>query len=431
MPKVARELVEAKENLKCCKEIFLCHGFFEDHGGKLREFVALFDKVVDSRIKAMCKYDTKTIVVIVFLALFDERTTWKEIEDFAGDHKDFLKEYVNLDAGIPSHDTFMRVFSLIDSSTLQDTIVNFITQVLSDTINAVNAKSDKPAIIAIDGKEERGSGRKLNTDEKHRNTQILHVFNVSTEHCISSKLISSKSNEIPAAQIILHSINVEGSIVTTDAMNTQKETVKAIRDGKGHYTLALKKNHNNLYEVSEEYFKKNESRIKNTKDYYKMETEKSHSQIETREFFRMPTNELYSADEWEDIESIVMYKKTIENISTNEVKVEKRYYISDLKDVELIADAIRAHWGVENKLHWHLDVNFLEDANSTMDRRALYNLSMLNKAVLNIIKLMAPLFRNGSIKRTLKSFRSHYEENIQKMFKFLDGKEISKIIKNK
>lgn len=426
MSKISRVMKDTKDALRSVTGLFYYHSFNTD-ADKLKEYISIFDHVKDTRIPAKCIYSARDIIAVVFLALLDERNGWNEIEDYCYDHREMLSLFTDFHGVFPSHDTFCRVFSLLNTNDLQDAVVAFLTQCIDSVASAVSVTSDpKVKVLAMDGKEERGSGRKYDTDEKVMNAQIMHFYDTDTEICISSSLIEEKTNEIPTAQAVLKTLNIKGIVITADAMNAQKETVQVIREGKGHYVLGLKGNHKGLHEDAAAEFAKVEvkSSIKSTKSYHKMETEKSHNQVEIREYFMIPASRFYQEEDWQDIRNIVMYKKTTYNVITKKGCIERRYYISDLANVELISECIRMHWAVENSLHWHLDTNFYEDANSTVNKKALHNLSVINKMVLTLIKLMAPLFRNGSVRRTQKSFRSHYEENVLKMFVFLQGKDL-------
>lgn len=433
MSRVSRVLKDTKDALKDVSGFFYYHTFTTDKN-KLKEYICIFDSVRDSRIKAKCSYSACDIIAVVFLAILDERTQWTEIEDYCYDHRDFLKLFTNFNGEFPSHDTFCRVFSLLNTADLIHAVYNFLSQGINSVAAAVSApitENPSVSVISVDGKEERGSGRKYDTDEKVKNAQIMHFYDTNTEICITSALIEDKTNEIPTAQSVLKTLDIKGIVITADAMNAQKETVKVIRDGKGHYVLGLKGNHKSLHEDVASEFARSETKadFKSSKNYHKMETEKNHNQVEIREYYRLPASKFYQENEWQGIRSVVMYKKTMYNVITKQETVEKRYYISDLADVELISECIRMHWSVENGLHWHLDNNFYEDANTTMNKKALHNLSVINKMVLTLIKLMAPLFRNGSVRRTKKSFRSNYEENVLKMFTFLQGQDLETIFK--
>ena len=408
------------------KELLLVMKILLDDGQKFREFIHLFDGVVDSRIKAKCKYSTKFIVVITFLAILDIRETWQEIADFAEDKKDFLSKFIEYPDTLPVHDTYMRVFAKINSESLEKVIVSFLSECINKVVKEnIEKNSEDFDHLAIDGKALRLSGRKYNYEDKVPNCQLMHFFDVSNQQCIKSVVISEKTNEIPIAQQILPTLDIKNKIVTADAMNCQKKTVEVIINGKGHYVLAIKGNHSEFHQDIESHFKDKLDSIKDTKDYYKMEIEKNHNQVETREFFRVDADSFYQQDDWLNLKSIVCYKKKIYHTLSGKNSCEYRYFISDLKDTKLIALAIRGHWSIENQLHYPLDAFFHEDANRTMNKVANNNFSILRKMVNSLLVLIAPMFRNGSKMRTLKSFRSNYEKNLIRLFVFLEGLDLN------
>lgn len=223
------------------QELLLVMKILLDDGQKLREFIHLFDGVVDSIIKAKCKYSTKFIVVITFLAILDIRETWQEIADFAEDKKDFLSKFIEYPDTLPVHDTYMRVFAKINSESLEKVIVSFLSECINKVVKENIEKNSKDFDhLAIDGKALRLSGRKYNYEDKVPNCQLMHFFDVSNQQCIKSVVISEKTNEIPIAQQILPTLDIKNKIVTADAMNCQKKTVEVIINGKGHYVLAIK-----------------------------------------------------------------------------------------------------------------------------------------------------------------------------------------------
>lgn len=430
MPRVSKVLMDIKEKLNEFEDLSVIYSQMETDDSKFREFLSIFEDVEDTRMKNKCTYTTAAVVGIVFLGLLRNEDTWVDIALFASNNQEIIEKYIDISKGIPSHDTLERVFSLISSETLENTLVGFIQKCIQTTSEILKAEGeDDVQLLAMDGKELKGAGRKYGTDEKVRNPQIMHFYNVSQGLCIRSELIESKTNEIPTAQRILAALNIRGMIVTADAMNCQKDTVTVIRNQKADYVLALKDNHGNLYKEVKEKFNKEIKKAK--KNYYKMETEKNHNQVEIREFYMIKASEFVFIDEWKDLKNIVMYKKTMTNNHTDKTTVEKRYYITDLNNLELIAQSIRRHWGVENELHWHMDANMNEDANKTMNRRAANNLSIMKKSVLTFIKLMQPIFGNHSIRSTRKIFTYKYEQNLIKLFLLLDEKNLKEMIKSK
>ena len=431
MAKINYTINKYKEKLKDYHMLFMEDKFL-DNGEKLKEFINIFDNVSDSRIKLKCTYSTKFIVVITFLAFLDIRETWQEIADFAEDKRYFLEQFIEYPETLPVHDTYMRVFSKINSDTLENAIIEFLTEAIDLVVNQNITKDDEALdIMAIDGKALKGSGRLYNTDNKIQNNQIMHFWDVSNQLCVKSVVISEKTNEIPTAQQVLPTLNIKNKIITADAMNCQKETVRIIREGQAHYVLAIKGNHSEFYQDIEKHFTNKFDEIKNTNNYFKMEIEKNHHQVEVREFLLVKANSFYQGDEWKDLKSIVCHKKKLWNVHSKTESIEYRYFISDLNDVETISLAIRGHWSVENQLHYSLDKFFNEDANKTIDKIANNNLSLIRKMINTLLVLIAPMFRNGSKMRTLKSFRSNYEINLLRLFKFLDGKDLKELLLQK
>ena len=429
MAKIDKNITQFKLLMKEYNITFAENSFY-DNGKKLLEFIHIFDNVADSRIPGKCIYSTKFIVLVVFLALLGNCETWQEIADFAEYRYDTLSKYIEYPETLPVHDTYMRVFSKINCKTLEDSIINFLIECTKNVVND-NVSHNGFEQIAMDGKALRGSGRKYDTDEKVANQQIMHFWDVSNQLCIRSVTISEKTNEIPVAQQVLSELDIKNKIITSDALNCQKETVNVIVEGKGHYVLALKANHSSFHEDIVKYFDEHILKIMNTSNYYKPEIEKNHNQVEVREYFRVDASSFYQEDEWKSIKSVVCYRKKLWNNHTKNESYEYRYFISDLKDVETIAIAIRNHWSVENNLHHTLDKFMHEDANKTMDKNANNNLSLVRKMVAAIIVLIAPLFKGGSKQRTIKSFNAHYDENLVRLFKFLEGKELKELLNKK
>lgn len=199
MPKVSNRLKEIKKALHDACDLDVFYSSIEKDDHKLREFLCLFESVEDSRMPKKCTYTTTTIIGIVFFGLLCGMDSWVEIAFFAKKKRSFLKRYLELPDTIPSHDTLERVFSLLDSETLEDTFVRFLQKAIQRTAEILSVE-EGISLLAIDGKELNGSGRKYNTDEKIKNKQIMHFYDTSTNICIRSSLIEEKTNEIPTAQ---------------------------------------------------------------------------------------------------------------------------------------------------------------------------------------------------------------------------------------
>lgn len=199
--------------------------------------------------------------------------------------------------------------------------------------------------------------------------------------------MEEKSNEITAIPKLLEQSQIKGQVVTIDAMGTQTTIAETIRKKRADYVLALKKNQGILYEEVFLYFDEEEKKTLKEQGNYKRTVEKAHGQIEIREYYQTETIRfLTKKEEWKGLKSIGMEEKTIKKEEGE--KKEYRYYISSLKeDMELFSRAVRGHWSVES-MHWHLDVTFKEDANTTLDKQAAMNQNIIRKWCLSILKIM-------------------------------------------
>ena len=239
--------------------------------------------------------------------------------------------------------------------------------------------------------------------------------------CIASQMIDDKTNEIPTIPKILDKINVKGNIITWDALNTQKNNIEKVIKLKGDYVVPIKQNQENFYNDLVLYF--DEKRLEiikagGTKNTYLRCSEKSHSSIITYEYFQTEDiNWYFDLKNWKGIKSFGVVKKSItknENTTT-----EFRYYISSLyNDISTFSSAIRQHWNVENKLHWHLDFTFKQDDNSTMDKNALLNLQILKKLALAFLNDVKRIY-NKSLRIIRFRISLNYEKEILRFFNIL------------
>ena len=399
----------------------------------LRRFLSIFKKIDDKRLDGMIDYPLEEIILITFLAVLGNAATWVEIERFGRSKERWLKKFLRLKNGIPSHDTFRRVFGLIDKEELQDATVQFLLANLQEIKRSLKIKDAGLRQICVDGKEQKGTGRKYAyEEEKVRNLQTLHVYDATNEICLYSEAISEKTNEIPVAREILGKMNLKDCVVTFDALHTQKETVGIIAERKGDYVGGLKGNQPLLMKEAEAMFTEKEMtkiREKGT-DFYES-LEKSHNQVERRRIYlkKVKKNQTVYL-EWKKLKCIVCFEKQIKDVISEKTTTEVRYYMTSLSDAEAVAEAIRGHWGVENKLHWHLDYSMGEDNNTTMDKTAFNNLSLINKMVLSLCKLAQPMMGNSSIRVIRKEFGWAYEDCLTKLLSCFDAETVRKTLEN-
>lgn len=424
MAKINHTILEYRE---CLAATGISPGF---HPPKvvLRRFVRLFRDVTDARIDGMIDYPLTEILLITFLAVLANASTWTEIAYFGESKKRWLKKFIPLKNGVPSHDTFRRVFSLMDSDSLQKATVSFLMENMAAVRRSLGLPADGRRLICVDGKEQRGTGRKYGTDEAVRNLQTLHIYDATNSVCLYSRPIDTKTNEIPVAREALRGLSLKGCIVTFDALHTQKDTVQVIAGQKGDYVGGLKGNQSGLMEAVASRFtqEKKESVAGKGTDYHET-IEKSHNQVERRCYYRLPAN--CGKDEWAKLRSFVCYEKHTQDVVTGKKTHECRFYISSLSDIQLIAEAIRGHWSVENKLHWHLDYSFSEDSQTTMDRNAFQNLSLINKLVLSLCKMAQPVMK-GSIRTIRLRFSWALEDQLSFLLNTFDDTAVKECLES-
>ena len=389
----------------------------------IKRFVRIFTDIDDSRCQGMTVYPLEEILLTVFLAVLANASTWADIEQFGHEKLSWLRTFCPFENGTPSHDTFRRVFSLLNSAQLEKATVSFLMANIEALKYSLSAEDeDDYRLICVDGKEEKGTGRKYGTPEEVRNLQTLHVYDASSEVCLFSKPIDSKTNEIPVAQELLQSMNLKGCIVTFDALHTQKDTISIICDAGGDYVGGLKGNQSSLLaDVELTFGKEYMSKLEKSASHYLKQVEKSHGKVETRQYYM--TEAAFGSSknsDWKKLKTFILLIKTTVDMTTQKECKETRYYIASLSDINLCAEAIRGHWSVENKLHWHLDYSFSEDDNSTMDKKAFTNLSLINKMCLSLCKLAQPLMGKSSLRVIRKRFSWNLEGNLSLLLNTFD-----------
>jgi len=232
-------------------------------------------------------------------------------------------------------------------------------------------------ILAIDGKTQCGNGNK--------NQKANHIVSAVDENgiCLGQRLVQEKSNEITAIPKLLDELNIKGQIVTIDAMGTQTDIATKIRSEKADYVLGLKGNQETLHDDVKLYFADKEL---HKKCGYHYTIEKARGGVERREYWQTDDIAwLSKKSKWTGLKSIGMTKNTV--YRDGKTTEETRYFISSLPmNAKELGRCIRGHWVVES-FHWHLDVTFREDANQTLEKRAAYNLNIINKIALSVLKI--------------------------------------------
>ena len=365
----------------------------------MEKILKYLDMVTDHRQEAKVLHKIGDIIVLVFLALLGNADEWTEIEIFGREHEAFLRRYLELPNGIPSHDTIQRVFAMVSPEYLQ----KFKT-LWNEMLNSGEGEKIKK-ILAIDGKTQRGNGNK--------NQKANHIVSAVDENgfCIGETRVDEKSNEITAIPELLDNLNIKGHIITTDAMGTQTEIVKKIRQKRADYVLALKGNQGTLHDDVKLYF--NDPALL-SRCASAQTKEKARGGIEKREYWQTDDIEwLTQKKEWAGLKSIAMTRNTI--IKDGIKTTETRYFISSLSmDVMEIARAIRGHWMVES-YHWHLDVTFREDDNRTLEKQAAFNLNIMRKLALNVLKMFEVGTKPLSLRKKRFAICTNAEKHLERI----------------
>lgn len=347
-------------------------------------FIEHFRTIPDPRVNRTKDHALIDVLVIAVCALICGGETFNDMEDFGKAKEGWFKTFLGLTNGIPSHDTFNRVFAALDPKEFLECFLRW-TQSLRQAVPR--------EIVAVDGKALR---RAMNKKENVK--YVVSAWAESNSLVLGQLKVTDKSNEITAVPELLRVLELSGCIVTLDAMGCQKKIAKEIIEADADYVLALKGNQETVHEEVKSFLdatiaETQAARLPGAKlskpaaALAQVKTiEKDHGRIETRHYYQ--TDELsWFADleKWEGLKSVGVVESTRE--IGEEKTIERRYYLCSLRlDVEMFARAVRSHWGVENKVHWIMDVCFHEDQSRARAGYAAENLATLRRLALNLLK---------------------------------------------
>jgi predicted transposase YbfD/YdcC len=330
-----------------------------------------FDDMPDSRQKGKVLYPLSEIILTSLCAIICGADSYVEIEEFGKAKMDFLKQFLPFEHGIPSHDTFGIVFASIDANLFNQKFIAW-AQSLQKAI---------PKFVAIDGKTVRRS-----MDGTIPPIQIVSAWAGQQHLVIGQKKTEKKSNEITAIPELLSILSLQGAIVTIDAIGCQKKILKDIKAKQADYVIAVKENQKNLYDEIDLFFQAAASQTLPISLPICTTSEKDHGRIELRTY--MVTDQidfLTQDDKWFGIQSIgcVTASREVKGVTS----VHTRYFISSLPaDPDLFAKAVRGHWGIENSLHWIMDVVFRDDECRIRKKNGPENFVTLKHITLNMLK---------------------------------------------
>jgi predicted transposase YbfD/YdcC len=334
-----------------------------------------FISIQDPRLDRKKLHTLIDILIITICAVLCNVDDWEHIAEFGKANEEWFKQFLELKHGVPSHDTFGRVFALLDSSEFEKSFIEWM--------RLLYQVSDGE-IVPIDGKSLKGT-----YDKDLRKTTVHLVSAYATRNGVVLGQIKTaeKSNEITAIPLLLKMLDLKGCIVTIDAAGCQKNIAKGIVDQGADYVLALKGNQGSLHEDVKLYLDTEYNKTKSSIPHASYETiEKDHGRIETRRYWVTENIDwLDNRIKWEGLKSIGMVESTRD--LNGKISTERRYYINSIgADVKKFSKAVRTHWHIENKLHWVLDVTFNEDGNRVKHTQAAHNLAIMRRLALNAVK---------------------------------------------
>lgn len=371
------------------------------------KIIEYIEEIDDPRNPSSCNYKHPfvSIIFITFIGALCGANDWVEIENIGNEMKDWIKKFVPIPNGIPSHDTFGRLFTLVDPKAFG----NFLIKWMDSVREKISGE-----VISFDGKTLCG------TAEKGIGLKGVHILNAWSKEngiCIGQLKVDDKSNEITAIPKLMELLDLKGCIITGDALNTQTAVAAKARESGADYVLPVKENHPGLLEDIKLFFEDAVKKGFKGVDADQHETlDVDHGRVEKRIYQIIDGEDLPDKDSWRDVKSLgrVIRERSVKGKETTQ---EIQYYISSIDiDAKLFEKCTRGHWGIENGLHWRLDVILKEDASRYRDKIGAQNMAVMRKITLGV--LSKDTSRKGGIssKRLAAAVNPTYREELIKKF---------------
>ncbi|MBV6622639.1 MAG: ISAs1 family transposase [Rivularia sp. (in: Bacteria)] len=359
----------------------------------------IFSSVEDPRVERTRVHLLQDILIIGILSVIAGGKGWEDMENYGLSKYEWLEQFLSLPEGIPSPDTFRRVFERINPKVFEQCFRHWIESI----VECCGAQ-----VIPIDGKTLKGSY------DREQNKSALHLVSAwSSKYrlVLGQVKVADKSNEITAIPALLELLDIAGCIITIDAMGTQTAIASQIFNQKADYVLALKGNHPTLHRQVKDWFEQQSLQgFKGVIHSYDRRIEKGHHRTEKRQVWCIPISQLpplHNHSDWVGLKCVVMVVRVrhLWNKTTREVQ----FYLTSLDcDARKLAQAIRLHWGIENGLHWTLDVTFNEDTCRIRTGHAPQNLSLLRRIALNALNLEQSFKRSNRQKSNRAAMDNNY-----------------------
>lgn len=347
------------------------------------------------------RHDLQEILIIAICAILSDIDSFEDMAFWANQKSVWLKRFLKLEKGIPSHDTFNRVFRTLDPKSFEQSFRRWV----AGMVTAVGSGT-----LAVDGKTVRGS-----RDGKRSPIHLVSAFATDVGLALGQERVTDKSNEITAIPELLDALLIQGYLVTLDAMGCQTGIAETILDKGADYLLAVKGNQPHLLETLQDRFSTEQlDRLQEAGQCFER-VESSHGRLVVQHALVAPHAGEVDEQRWPGCKMLASIDSL--RIENGKKSMERRYYIgSRMMSAEAFATAVRAHWGIENRLHWVLDVNFGEDASTVRKDYAATNLSLLKKIVLNVLRLETATASLGKLsltkKRKLAAWNDEFRMNI-------------------
>lgn len=366
----------------------------------MSELLSFLADVPDPRIERTRLHPMPTILGIAVCAVICGADSWVAMEEYGTSKHDWLASWLPLENGIPSHDTFARVFARLEPQAFGQCL-----QTLARSLG-----SGQESHIALDGKYLRHS---FDTASEQSAWVMLSAWASEQRLVLGSVAVDLKSNEITAIPTLLHALELEGCTVTIDAMGCQTEIAREIVEAGGQYILSLKGNHGNLHDDVTAFFTHAvENRWEDRPHEFVQTTDWEHGRTEVRRCWQVNLRDLQglwddATAQWKGLASLVRLES--ERTVGKETTTEVRYYLSSLSgNVKTVLKAIRGHWGIENSLHWVLDVAFNEDACRIRKDHAPLNIATLRQMALNLLRQETSCKKGIAVKRSKAGWDNAY-----------------------